>query len=78
MSSKIALKPRCYFLKKSSIPSFQLNQRFGQNGNSQILDSNSNISTKESMDLKEYAEKMMKEQRLSSQKLNQLVRNKFD
>lgn len=29
--------------------------------------------TKESSDLKDYAEKMMREQKLSSQKLNQLV-----
>ena len=65
MSQRIALKPRTYFLKKQ-------NSILG--GRSALNSQTTAIrGTKESSDLKDYAEKMMREQKLSSQKLNQLV-----
>ena len=65
MSQRIALKPRTYFLKKQT----------SVLGGRSALSSQATLSrgTKESSDLKDYAEKMMREQKLSSQKLNQLV-----
>lgn len=65
MSQRIALKPRTYFLKKQN----------SILGGRSALNSQTTVTrgTKESSDLKDYAEKMMREQKLSSQKLNQLV-----
>ena len=65
MSQKIALKPRTYFLKRQN--TFL--------GGRSALSSQGTTSrgTKESIELKDYAEKMIREQKLSSQKLNQLV-----
>ena len=72
MSSKLAIKPRSHFLKKQGQSSLYSGSRLGFS-----LHKPSHVpsgtATKESLELKDYAEKMMREQRMSSQKLNQLV-----
>lgn len=73
MFSKSTLKPHIYFLKKQLPQSNQNHQSMCLNGKTSMLGSVLSSSTKESFDLKEYAERMKREQRLSSQKLIQLV-----
>ena len=72
MSSRVTVKPRTYFLKRQTV------QKTNQGGGT-VFSAN-RTSVKESIELKDYAEKMIREQRLSSQKLNQLVwlRSVFD
>lgn len=69
MLSKTALRPRTYFLKRQPT---SLSESGGRMGFS-LRATATSATTKESMDLKEYAEKMMREQKMSSQKLVQLV-----
>ena len=72
MSSKLAIKPRTHFLKKQGQSNLYSGSRLGFNLH-KPTHVPSGAATKESLELKDYAEKMMREQRMSSQKLNQLV-----
>ena len=72
MSSSVTLKPRTFFLKNVRPQIHEGAQKFSFFNPSR----KQATSTKESLELKEYAEKMLKEQKLSSQKINQLVSDK--
>lgn len=75
MSSKTALRPRSFFLKKQGQQTQQAGGRMGfllHKPTKTAVGSNG-MATKESVELKDYAERMMREQKMSSQKLSQLV-----
>ena len=75
MSSKTALRPRSFFLKKQGQQSQQTGGRMGflLHKTAKTPMGSSGTATKESVELKDYAERMMREQKMSSQKLSQLV-----
>ena len=75
MSSKTALRPRSFFLKKQGQQTQQAGGRMGfllHKPTKTAVGSNG-TATKESVERKDYAERMMREQKMSSQKLSQLV-----
>ena len=70
MSSQTTVRPRTYFLKRQLPTTSPATNRIGF-----LIRPPSSNATKESAALKEYAEKMMREQKVSSQRLSQLVRS---